>query len=574
MKRYTLEDMQQLARKRGGKCISNEYQGMNHHLNWRCGNGHEWAAIPSSIKAGHWCPRCYGNNPFTITDLSKIAASRGGQVLSEKMDNRRSMLRWRCAEGHEWHTSAQNVMAGHWCPVCGKSQPLSLETAMEAAITNGGRCLSESYVNARASLLWECKFGHRWRTSLYKIRSGQWCRICRTKQTAAKLQLTLDEVQKRARQKGGVCLATEYGGTAGTVLQFECVHQHRWWASPNTIKRSWCPYCAGKIVSLDDIQCIARERGGRCMSERYTNDTTKLSWQCRYGHKWDATPGSVKQGTWCPECSSGLGERLCRAFFESLFQADFSRAYPAWMRLGGRSKLHLDGYNKELGIAFEHHGRYHFGVEGRYSKDATALARRQQLDNLKASLCRTHEVRLIIVPEIPTMLPVAKVREFVLARCAEAGIIVPHPNATTNLMRAYAPDWWDYYNEMAVTRGGRLLSKHYMGAGTKHQWSCEEGHIWESVPNSVQQGTWCPFCRGIRITDETKVTRLTELAEVAHARGGTCLATEYVSCNTKVYWQCGLGHGWQATPRNVMVNGSWCPYCWQARRGLRKGQRS
>jgi hypothetical protein len=376
----------------------------------------------------------------------------------------------------------------------------------------------------------------------------------------------LEVVQQRAAKKGGVCLATEYGGTAGKVLEFECGKQHRWWASPNTIQRSWCPHCAGKIVTLTDIQNIARERGGECLTGSYTNDHTKLSWQCTYGHRWEATPGSIKAGSWCPECATGLGERLCRSFFEAYFAADFSRAYPAWLKLGGRTKLHLDGYNEGLRIAFEHHGRYHYFVDGKYSKNETMLARRQHLDKLKETICGFQNVTLIVVPEIPSMLPVDEVRQFILARCSEAGIAVPHPNANPNFIRAYAPDWLNFYNGIAHARGGRLLSDHYLGAGTKHLWRCGQGHTWEALPNSIQQGSWCPICSGHRITDETKTMRLSELMKIANSRGGTCLAAQYVSCNAKVAWQCREGHEWKASAQNIIANGSWCPFCWAKRR--------
>lgn len=48
---------------------------------------------------------------------------------------------------------------------------------------------------------------------------------------------------------------------------------------------------------------IARSRGGLCLSEHYTNNVTKLQWQCSNGHTWWATPARVKHSTWCPECA-------------------------------------------------------------------------------------------------------------------------------------------------------------------------------------------------------------------------------------------------------------------------------
>ena len=44
--------------------------------------GHEWEATPQNVHVRKsWCPHCYGNCPFAIEDLQKLAASRGGDLL-------------------------------------------------------------------------------------------------------------------------------------------------------------------------------------------------------------------------------------------------------------------------------------------------------------------------------------------------------------------------------------------------------------------------------------------------------------------------------------------------------------
>ncbi len=47
---------------------------------------------------------------------------------------------------------------------------------------------------------------------------------------------------------------------------------------------------------------IAKEQGGKCLSKKYLGNKTKLKWQCKLGHIWEAVPSSVKRGSWCPEC--------------------------------------------------------------------------------------------------------------------------------------------------------------------------------------------------------------------------------------------------------------------------------
>ena len=61
----TIKDMQKIAKNRGGRCLSENYEGQIVHLLWECSEGHIWEAIPRNIKRGHWCSTCAGKlNPL------------------------------------------------------------------------------------------------------------------------------------------------------------------------------------------------------------------------------------------------------------------------------------------------------------------------------------------------------------------------------------------------------------------------------------------------------------------------------------------------------------------------------
>jgi hypothetical protein len=45
---------------------------------------------------------------------------------------------------------------------------------------------------------------------------------------------------------------------------------------------------------------IAAARNGSCLSPEYIDAQTKLEWRCEKGHKWMASPSTIKQGSWCP----------------------------------------------------------------------------------------------------------------------------------------------------------------------------------------------------------------------------------------------------------------------------------
>ena len=55
---YTLQEMQTLAKSRGGECLSKEYSNIKAKLKWKCAFGHTWEATPRLHLTGHWCPVC------------------------------------------------------------------------------------------------------------------------------------------------------------------------------------------------------------------------------------------------------------------------------------------------------------------------------------------------------------------------------------------------------------------------------------------------------------------------------------------------------------------------------------
>jgi len=116
-------------------------------------------------------------------------------------------------------------------------------------------------------------------------------------------KITIKDMQMIAMERGGKCLSLEYVNSQ-TKLLWECKAGHRWEAIPNNIKQGrWCLECAGtKKLTLQDMQMIARERGGKCLSQKYVNTYRKLLWECREGHQWEALPNNIKKGTWCRAC--------------------------------------------------------------------------------------------------------------------------------------------------------------------------------------------------------------------------------------------------------------------------------
>jgi hypothetical protein len=84
-----------LARSRGGKCLSPVYIPMV-KLRWRCHAGHEWEAQPIQVKHRSWCPKCAYRYRGTIDGMRAPAVDRGGRCLSDRYEGHATEVVFEC----------------------------------------------------------------------------------------------------------------------------------------------------------------------------------------------------------------------------------------------------------------------------------------------------------------------------------------------------------------------------------------------------------------------------------------------------------------------------------------------
>ena len=131
MKMNSIESAHEQAKKRGGRCLSTTYINGYTKLLWECREGHRWEAMPTAVQQGRWCPVCGGSKKSTIEDMQRLAGKRGGKCLSDTYGNARSKLLWECREGHRWGAMPKVIQQNRWCPVCARLKvvPRPLDTA-------------------------------------------------------------------------------------------------------------------------------------------------------------------------------------------------------------------------------------------------------------------------------------------------------------------------------------------------------------------------------------------------------------------------------------------------------------
>lgn len=442
----------------------------------------------------------------SIEDMHMLAQRNQGECISPEYVNNSSKLRWRCKDGHEFEAIPGNVQQGKWCPECararsGSSQRLALEDAQKSAIERGGVCLSDKYINSQTKLRWRCELGHEFGASANYVRSGHWC---------------------------PTCARTRSGGT--------------------------------QRLTLKEIHLLAEQRGGKCFAAEYRNTGQKVLWECAAGHQWTATVGSVRgSGTWCPYCSQGVSEQICRAILENAFGQDFPKHRPKWLINSLGNRMELDGCCANLGLAFEYNGEQHYIKHRAFHGASKTLDRRIADDQLKVKLCRTNGVALIVIPY-------TVIREelgvFIFEECKRLGFDAPKESFQWDPLDIAHANTKKFFEIQSVARknGGECLSEAYIDSKTKMRFKCVEGHEWSAVPQHLISGVWCPTCG--RKNAAQKITKydIATLQGRAEEKGGKCVSNEYLGATELHEWECAQKHRWRALPYQVL-KGTWCPTC-------------
>jgi len=496
---------------------------------------------------------------ISIKDLQVFAFKQGGECLSQIYTRLKDKYEWKCKNGHSWKSNGQNVLNGSWCPTCTSRRPLTIDDLHNLAIAKGGRCLSKEYAgNNKIKHEWKCKFGHSFWMRVNSVQQGQWCPEC-----GWGGKPDIFQAQVLAKSRGGECLSKEYKN-AKTYLKWRCSLGHEWLAILNNVKKgAWCPKCS-KIKqgnrqrgTLEEMQQIAKERGGKCLAIEYIDSFTKLPFECQYGHNFLLKPNRLKQGGWCKHCNTFIGESICRYYLEKIFGVSFPKSHPSWLNLDHGS-YELDGYSENLGIAFEHHGFYHYQIDRRRSKTENDVSRRQEKDRIKELLCHQNNVKLIIIPELFNITPLAKLGDVVVEQCRAKKIEIPYylPSRGIDFNFAYI---FPYNNDMleklrqkAAERGGKCLATTWLGSETKLPFKCAKGHNFSSLPFDILNGHWCLKCSGKAVIGIEGVQKFVKIY------GAKCISQDYKNVASLLLFECKNGSRFEDSYANVKARKIFC----------------
>ncbi|MDC3119874.1 hypothetical protein OA430_02665 [Candidatus Pelagibacter sp.] len=362
-------------------------------------------------------------------------------------------------------------------------------------------------------------------------------------------------MQKIAEKNGGKCLSKTYLNQKHK-LKWMCSEGHVWKAVPSTILylNSWCPKCAGnQPLTIQDMHNTAKERGGKCLSKKYINNSTHLKWICSEQHEWTATPNTIRSGHWCPNCKYFHGEAICRITFETIFNKKFIKCRPKWLISSSGYPMELDGYCKYYNLAFEYQGRQHFDITY-LSPNKKFLKKRIKDDKLKISLCKKHNIDLIVINYKDDLIKLPSIIKKRTKHIKFKGKYINFDQKIDfNKLYQHQSKIRDM-QKLAEKNKGKCLSDKFISNTLNLRWMCSDGHEWAATPKNIKKGRWCPKCAG------KQPLTIQDMHNTAKERGGKCLSKKYINNKIKLKWMCDKGHIWKAKSDNVR-SGSWCPEC-------------
>ncbi|HEY0931366.1 MAG TPA: zinc-ribbon domain-containing protein [Gemmatimonas sp.] len=111
----------------------------------------------------------------------------------------------------------------------------------------------------------------------------------------------------------------------------------------------------------------------------------------------------------------------------------------------------------------------------------------------------------------------------------------------------------------AEARRWTLVSTAYVSAKEKLLFRCSVGHETMLSSDNFQRGRGCGVCKRLS-AGATQRHCLKDVQAAATLRGGECLSTAYQNSQQKLRWRCARGHEWEATWSSAS-KGSWCGLC-------------
>lgn len=109
----------------------------------------------------------------------------------------------------------------------------------------------------------------------------------------------------------------------------------------------------------------------------------------------------------------------------------------------------------------------------------------------------------------------------------------------------------DHENDLFELEADAYPQELYKGSLIPIVYTCSKEHTWKTTPNSILQGSSCPYCSGKRTyTPKEYADKIKPIIPLEDYSDGRLL----------ILHQCPEGHEWKARPSHILT-GKGCPHC-------------
>lgn len=327
-------------------------------------------------------------------DYHKLAERRGFKWLGPEVNSVVIRTTWKCSKGHQWEARYYTIYSGKGCPYCAGKIRKTPEDYHKMAQAYGFKWIGPEVKSVIYQTTWECIKGHQWKARYNNIQGGQGCPYC-----AGKARKIPQDYHDLAKGRGFKWLGPEVKG-AKFKTTWECGKGHQWEAKYNAIKDGrGCPYCPENAPKLpQDYHNLARERRFKWVGPEVKSVTTKTTWECSRGHRWEAVYSSVQQGSGCPVCNESKGEKRVAEVLRA-YHIPFARQKRFDACRNKKYRLPFDFYFQvgDRYFLVEYQGRQHYEPISIFGGEK-GLSQRQRLDRIKADFAKEYGFILITIP--------------------------------------------------------------------------------------------------------------------------------------------------------------------------------
>lgn len=454
-----------------------------------------------------------------------------------------------CSRGHvaarfTSTTQCTECQTGHRRRATGQKERISPQAMWAAAsatiVERGGRWLSGEVTSAKSKFEVDCGAGHpSFMTNCDQLKQGKWCRLCWEDSKRGEYRHTIEDMQRVATERGGECLSPAFLSVKGK-LEWRCPEHGSFMATPDAVMNggTWCPTCGQAKKGHDprpiDDVLVYIAERGGELASPVEEYTTLQS---------RITVRCSNGHKWTAAASQLIhAQSWCpnckyagEAITRHIFEATFGVEFP---------KVRPTFLRTDAGGVLELDGyneslRLAFEYQGP-THDAPEQAER---DALKRRLCEAVGIRIVAIPFVKRPFPPESVRVVVAAALA------PHDDREVLLPTGpMFPRDLERLRKLAADKGGVLLSPDFGGENEPHLWKCAvaEHPAWNAPPYNIKHGTWCGHCAGVAKKDRPW------LAAWGSEHGLTLLSEEYLGAGVAHRWRCTRGHEFEAAKPNML----------------------